>query len=90
MANNEAIEQAISDLNAQEAPNVRATAKKYDLIPSTLMRRFKQETVSRSEGQSKFQHALNQCSRIDFYRIPQRVFGSWIASDPSNTRKSCY
>ena len=64
MADNKAIEQAISDLNAQEAPNIRATAKKYDLVPSTLMRRFKQKTVSRSEGQSRSNMLLTNAQEL--------------------------
>ena len=53
MANNEAIEQAIDDLNSQEAPNIRETARKYNVIHSTLLRRFKGQTVSYDEAQSR-------------------------------------
>ena len=50
MANNEAIEQAISDLNTQEALNIKTIAKKYDFIFLTLMHCFKQKIVSCSES----------------------------------------
>ena len=53
MANNEAISKAIDDLNSQEVPNVNATAQKYNLVQSTLQRRFTGQTTSRHEGRSR-------------------------------------
>ena len=53
MAISEAIEQAINDLNSQEAPNIRETAKKYNIVHSTLLRRFKGQTVSYGEARSR-------------------------------------
>ena len=53
MLNIEAIEQAISDLNSQKVPNIRATAKKYNVVHSTLLHHFNKQTVSRNESQSK-------------------------------------
>ena len=46
MANNALIEQAIDDLISQDAPNVRATARKYGLVHSTLLRRYNDRTIS--------------------------------------------
>ena len=53
MSNNEAISKAIDDLNSQEVPNVNATAQKYNLVQSTLQRRFTGQTTSRHEGRSR-------------------------------------
>ena len=53
MPDNEAISKAIDDLSSQEVPNVNATAKKYNIIQSTLQRRFTAKTTSRHEGCSK-------------------------------------
>ena len=49
MINNQAILNAIDDLNSQEIPNLAATAKKYDIVRSTLQRRFKSQTVTYAE-----------------------------------------
>ena len=53
MANNDAILKAIDDLNSQEVPNINTTAKKYNIVQSTLQRRFKNQTISYNEAQSK-------------------------------------
>ena len=53
MSKNQAIEHAINDLRSQNTPNIDATAKKWDVTESTLQRRYKGQTVSRGEGQSK-------------------------------------
>ena len=53
MSKNQAIEHAINDLKSQKAPNIDATAKKWGVVESTLRRRYKGKTVSRSEGQSR-------------------------------------
>ena len=45
--NNEAIQMAIDDLKSQEVPNVNATAQKYNLVQSTLQRRYNSDTVAR-------------------------------------------
>ena len=53
MVNEEAIKQAISELKSQKPPNFTATAEKYDLECTTLMRRFKGENSSYNETRSK-------------------------------------
>lgn len=53
MVNEKAIEQAISDLRSQKPPKFAATAKKYNLERTTLMRRFKGESVSYSDARSR-------------------------------------
>ncbi|KAF1981394.1 hypothetical protein K402DRAFT_236904 [Aulographum hederae CBS 113979] len=40
------IELAIEDLRLQKAPNIAKTARAYNLVPSTLLRRFKGQTVA--------------------------------------------
>ena len=58
MANNALIEQAIDDLISQDAPNVRETARKYDLVHSTLLRRYNGRTVSTAEALSQKRQLL--------------------------------
>ena len=52
-ANNEAILEAIDDLRSQEVPNVRATARKHEIVQPTLQRRFNHQTVSYAEARSR-------------------------------------
>jgi hypothetical protein len=44
---------AISDLNSQEGPNFSSTAKKHNIDRTTLMRRFKHQTVWIQEANSR-------------------------------------
>ena len=53
MSKIQAIEHAIDDVKSQEAPNIDATAKKWGVVESTLRRRYKGQTASRSKGQSR-------------------------------------
>ena len=53
MVNNEAISIAIDDLESQETPNITATAKTYQIDPSTLWRRYNGRTVSHAEARSR-------------------------------------
>ena len=83
MAKNTAIEQAIDDLISQGAPNVTATARKYNLVPSTLHRRYNGVTVSarhaRSQGSQLLTDSqkeviigyLNKLSDRGFHPTPQ-------------------
>ena len=53
MVNETDIKKAISDLKSQDPPKYTETAKKYNLEPSTLRRRFKGETVSHGDAHSR-------------------------------------
>ena len=53
MVNNDAILKAIDDLNSQDAPNVRSTAKQYNVHRSTLQRRYNGQTTSYDEAHSR-------------------------------------
>ena len=44
----------IVDLDLQKIPNYEATAKKYDLVHTTLWRRHTSQIVSKSEATTKF------------------------------------
>ena len=66
MLNNEAILKAIDDLNSQETPNVTATAKKYNVVPSTLLHRFKGQTVSHTEARSRSAMLLSNAQEATF------------------------
>ena len=48
------IDLALADLNAQLLPNIRATARKYQLVKSTLRRRWNSQTTSRQDTSSKY------------------------------------
>ena len=50
MANNEAIQKAINGLKSQEAPNIRFTARKYNILESTLRRRSNGQTISHRDA----------------------------------------
>ena len=53
MVNNEAIQEAIDDLESQTTPNISATAKNYGVDRSTLSRRYNSKTVSGTQFRSK-------------------------------------
>ena len=45
-----AIELAINNLKSQKAPNITATAKKYEVNRYILSRRFRGKTGSKADG----------------------------------------
>ena len=53
-SHNARIELAIADLNRQEKPNIMGTAMEYQLVESTLRRRFKGQTTSREAANSQY------------------------------------
>ena len=55
---NARIELAIADLNQQEIPNVMGTAKKFNLVESTLRRRWKGKTLSQDAASSLYKQRL--------------------------------
>ena len=71
MANEADIQAAISDLKSQEVPNFTQTAKNHNLQKTTLLRRFKGETVSTAEAHSRDQKLLTNSQEtvlIDYIR----------------------
>ena len=52
------IELALADLDRQERPNIMGTAKKFNLIESTLRRRFQGKTLSRAAATSEHRQNL--------------------------------
>ena len=85
MAKNEVIEQAINDLKSQKAPNIDITAKRWGIVESTLRRRYKGETVSRTEAQYRstmlltnaqeevFIEHINKLSARNMHPTPQMI-----------------
>ena len=51
---------ALAELKQQEKPNISATSKKYQLVQSTLYRRWKGETMSYAETSSEFKQYLTK------------------------------
>jgi hypothetical protein len=47
MVNEADMQAALADLRVQWKPNIPATAAKYNLVYTTLLRRFKGETTSK-------------------------------------------
>jgi hypothetical protein len=58
MVNEQDIEKAINELNAQLIPNYRQVADKHGLIRTTLMRRFLGLCTSRQEATSLYHKLL--------------------------------
>ena len=52
------IDEALADLRLQERPNILATAIKYQLVESTLRRRWQRKTVSIEEASSEWRQRL--------------------------------
>lgn len=52
MVNEADISKAIADLNSQEKPNYSQIAKNYNIDRTTLMRRYKRQTVSQAKAHS--------------------------------------
>ena len=52
------IDKAVDDLNRQLVPNIRATAREYQLVESTLRRRWKGQTLSIRDAISEYQQRL--------------------------------
>ena len=55
---NQPIELALADLSLQEQPNIRDTARRYELVESTLRRRWNGQTVSRHDAVSEYKKRL--------------------------------
>jgi hypothetical protein len=53
------MELALADLSIQDEPMYRATAKKYNINYTTLMRRFKGEQVSRAIANAEIRQRLS-------------------------------
>ena len=60
MVNEQDIQEALADLRTQEKPNFTDTAKKYNIVRSTLTRRFNGETTSMEECISMHRQALSR------------------------------
>ena len=54
MDHNPRIESALADLDTQEKPNYRATAKKYGVARTTLSERYKGKSTSRRVATSEY------------------------------------
>jgi hypothetical protein len=60
MVNNARIIEALADLDTQEVPNFSATAEKYDVVRSTLTRRYYGQTTSIEECISMHRQCLTR------------------------------
>ena len=54
----DSINLTLVDLNAQLSPNIRATAKKFNLVESTLRRRWNSQIMSRKDAFSEYKQRL--------------------------------
>ena len=55
---NQSIDEALVYLSLQERPNILATVKKYQLVESTLRRRWQGRTVSYQDAASEYRQRL--------------------------------
>ena len=67
------IEAALEDLTLQDAPNVNATAKKYNIVESTLRRRWKGGSVSRMEANSIYRQKLTNAQEASLIQTINRL-----------------
>lgn len=58
MPNLDRIPEAIADLDTQEVPNIRETARKYGVVRKTLGNRWQGKTTSMAEAVSETRQAL--------------------------------
>ena len=86
MDHNERILSAIADLNLQEVPNYGATAKKYNLVRTTLWRRHTPQTVSRREATTEFRQALNEAQEKVLLGYIRRLVTRGTPPTPSVVR----
>lgn len=54
------LEAALASLSLQEAPNIRATAREFGVIESTLRRRFRGQTVSARQARFETHNRLSK------------------------------
>lgn len=59
MSNADRIATAPADLELQTVPNYKATAKKYGVVRTTLMKRYTEKTVSNQEATTAYRQTLN-------------------------------
>ena len=78
-SHNARIELAIAHLNRQDKPNIMGTANEYQLVESTLRRRFKGQCTSRQAATSQYRQNLTlaqeevligQINRLTDRRLP--------------------
>ena len=55
---NQSIDEALADLRLQERPNILATVNKYQLVESTLRRRWQGKSISIQEAASEYRQRL--------------------------------
>ena len=82
MINNEAVEQAISDLRSQKPPKYAATAKKYNIDRTTLMCRFKGETTSYSKARSRSNKLLTNAQESVLIEYIRKLSNQGLHSTP--------
>lgn len=52
------IAMAVAEIGSENAPNYDYYARKHELVPSTLFRRYRGKTTSRNEATSKHRQNL--------------------------------
>ena len=70
---NESIDKALADLRLQEHPNIRATARTYQLVESTLRRRWQGKTVSHREASSEYKQRLTNAQEEQLILLINRL-----------------
>jgi hypothetical protein len=73
MVNEADMQAALADLRVQWKPNIPATATKYNLVYTTLLRRFKGETTSKEECISMHRQALTSSQEKALIHLINRL-----------------
>ena len=90
MVNNQAIELALADLNSQEHPNYKSTAKKYSVDRNTLARRHKGLAVSRQESVSLHKKKLTNVQEQELLKHINKLSDCGLPPTPKIVENLVY
>ena len=90
MANNEAIELALADLNSQKRPNYKATAEKYLIERTTLARRHRGIAVSRKQSVSLHKKKLTDVQEQELLKHINKLSDRGLPPTPKIVENLVY
>ena len=82
MVNEVAIKLAINVLKSQNPPQYASVAKEYDLDRTTLMRRFKGESVSYNEARSRSNKLLTNAQESVLIEYIRKISNQGLHATP--------
>ena len=90
MANNEAIELALADLNSQKHPNYKATAEKYSVNRTTLARWHKGLAVTRQQSASLHKKVLTDVQEQELLKYINKLSDRGLPPTPKIVENLVY